>query len=601
MSLLAENYLLFHAGAEIFGMSVAFGMFFIAWNTRRFGTNGYFVWIGSTYLYLGLIDLLHTLSYKGMGVFPANDPNIPTQLWVAARYFEGAALILSYRFIGRAAPAGMHLGFALITTAIVSSILVFNVFPDCYIEGSGLTTFKILSEYVIIGLFSVAAALLIANPTLFSAHDRRLLLCMFALKMLAEFMFTTYGSVFDGANALGHILKIVAFYLMYRVTIRGALIDPYRSLFHDLQRTRDVLENSERLFRMALKPAPVAVFSQDASLRYSWLYNGRVLGLPRQVEGRSDVELFDTPDAGLLVELKRQVMNTGNAQRRQVQLGSHDFDLTLEPLRDNDGTSSGIVGTAIDISELTRARAEAVQANQSKSRFLAAASHDLRQPFQAMRLFHHLLASQLIAPRQQEIAAKLAEAMEAGESLLNSLLDISTLEAGRVPVKPVDVVLADVIGRVVREIEPQAAEKGIEVRSVTSRASIHSDPVLLIRMLRNLAVNAVRYTSKGRILIGCRRQGMNMRIEVWDTGRGVPPDKLNAIFEDFYQIDNPERDRARGLGLGLSIVSRVGHLLGHPVTVCSEQGRGSVFTISVPLAAPSRHDRDCVVDGTPLH
>lgn len=578
------NYLMFHTGAELFSVSVAFGVFFIAWNTRHFSRNGYYVWIGTTYLYLGLIDLIHALAYKGMGVFPGDDPNLPTQLWVGARYLEGLALVFSYAFVRRAAPPGMHLGFAAVTAAILSSILVFDAFPDCYVEGVGLTTFKVVSEYIIIALFGASAAFLLANPTLFDARDRRLLLAMFALKMLAEFFFTTYGDVFDGANALGHIIKIVAFYLLYRVTIRGALIDPYHSLFSDLRAARDVLESSDRRFRLAIRPAPVAVFSQDAALRFSWMYNGRVLGLPHKVEGMSDAELFHPREAASLTRLKDEVLATGKALRRQIKLRDKAFDLTLEPLRNAGETTVGIVSTAIDISELVQARAEAERANQSKSRFLAAASHDLRQPFQAMRLFHHLLVSKLTDPYHLDVAAKLAEAMEAGESLLNSLLDISTLEAGNVQAKPTDVALADVIGRVVREIEPQAAEKGVVVRWVAPRATVHSDPVLLARMLRNLAANAVRYTDAGRILIGCRRKGASVRVEVWDTGQGIPPGKVDAIFEDFYQIGNPERDRTRGLGLGLSIVSRVGSLLEHPVAVCSEEGRGSVFSITVPLA-----------------
>ncbi len=233
------------------------------------------------------------------------------------------------------------------------------------------------------------------------------------------------------------------------------------------------------------------------------------------------------------------------------------------------------------------ARGEAERANAAKSKFLATASHDLRQPFQAMRLFHHILQSRLADPGTREIATRLGEAMQAGEELLTALLDISTLEAGTVEPRLSNVPIQPMLTRLAQEFEAQASAKGLDFRMAPSSAVVRSDPVLLERMLRNLLNNALRYTPRGGILLGCRRMGDRLNLAVVDTGIGIAREMQQAVFEDFFQIGNPERDRSQGLGLGLPIVARMARLLDHPIAVRSAPGHGSVFSISVPLLKAS--------------
>lgn len=235
--------------------------------------------------------------------------------------------------------------------------------------------------------------------------------------------------------------------------------------------------------------------------------------------------------------------------------------------------------------KLAEALADAERATAAKGRFLAAANHDLRQPFQALRLFHHLLSGRLKDAGSQSIAQKMGEALESGEKLLHSLLEVATLDAGvvrpSIAAVPIGPVLTDAVG----EFRAAAAAKGLEVRLVPSRAVVRTDAAMLGRMLHHLLGNAIAFTTGGGILIGCRHRGQWLRIEVWDTGAGIPADQFDAIFEDFVQLSNPERDRRRGLGLGLSKVRRKAALLGHTVEVRSRPGHGSVFSIVVPMAA----------------
>jgi len=235
--------------------------------------------------------------------------------------------------------------------------------------------------------------------------------------------------------------------------------------------------------------------------------------------------------------------------------------------------------------KLVAALAEKERANQSKARFLSAANHDLRQPFQALRLFHHLLSERLTEPRERSIAAKMGEALDSGEKLLHALLEVATLDAGVVRPNIAAVPIAAVLEEVVAEFRPIAASKGLDLRVHAFDCAVRSDPLLLTRMLCDLVGNAVSYTGAGGILVGCRQRGQWLRIEVWDTGPGIAAEHLDAIFEDFVQLGNPQRDRTQGLGLGLAKVRRKAALLGHAVDVRSRLGLGSVFAVTVPVAA----------------
>lgn len=232
--------------------------------------------------------------------------------------------------------------------------------------------------------------------------------------------------------------------------------------------------------------------------------------------------------------------------------------------------------------QLANAKAEAERANQAKSRFLAAVSHDLAQPLNAARLFTHALSQQLAPSGAHDAIENIEGALGSAESLLAGLLDISRLEAGGMVAKVQSFCAHDLLQHLAAEFRVLAAEKGLALHCVPTRAWLRSDPQLLRRVLQNFLANAVRYTPRGRILLGCRRVGGDIRIEVWDTGHGIAEADRRAIFEEFRRLDRG----GQGLGLGLSIAERIAELLQHPLDLRSWPGRGTVFSIHVPRGQP---------------
>ena len=233
---------------------------------------------------------------------------------------------------------------------------------------------------------------------------------------------------------------------------------------------------------------------------------------------------------------------------------------------------------------VTLARDVAERANDAKSRFLAAASHDLRQPLHAMSLFSATLNMRASGPELQEVADNIGSAQRSLSALVDSLLDISKLDARAVRVELQPVNIGALARSVVAEYRAAAQRKGLALEAPEGDLTVVSDPLLLERVLRNLVDNAIKYTPRGRVGVRLRAEGDQVRISVEDTGEGIPVEERERVFEEFYQIGNPERDRTKGLGLGLAIVRRIATLLGSEVDLQSEIGKGSTFTFRLPLS-----------------
>lgn len=298
-----------------------------------------------------------------------------------------------------------------------------------------------------------------------------------------------------------------------------------------------------------------------------------------------------------------QKVPSATFQNRQVSLSDevHSMMWTINLQYDQEGNLLSINSIARDVTamkeiekELQEAHdnleqrvetrtEELAQANLAKTKFLAAASHDLRQPLQAINLFLSVLTDREYDSKNREIINRIGLSVHGLDELLNALLDVSKLEAELVVPEQRQFAIGDVLDRLASEFRQVAKESGIEFRTVACKANVFSDPVLLDNILRNILANAIKYTEQGKILLGCRHRNGSLLIEVWDTGIGISNEHQEQIFQEFFQVGNSSRDQKKGLGLGLSIVSKTAALLGHRIAVQSVAGKGTVFSVEMPI------------------
>ncbi|MDY7077709.1 MAG: MASE3 domain-containing protein [Chloroflexota bacterium] len=262
------SYLLFHSLVEVFSIVIACGIFMVAWNSRRLVGSDYLMILGVAYLFVGGMDLLHTLAYEGMGVFQGYDANLPTQLWIAARYLEGFSLLIVPLFLTRKANRDFVFAGYTVFVGLLLGAIFWDVFPDCYIEGMGLTPFKKISEYVISLIFLASIALLVQRRKEFDLGVLRLLVSSIVVKIVAELAFTFYTSVYGFFNLVGHLLKIVSFYLTYKAIIETGFTEPYNLLFRNLKQGQDALQKSESRYRTLFDSASDAIFIHDLTGRF---------------------------------------------------------------------------------------------------------------------------------------------------------------------------------------------------------------------------------------------------------------------------------------------------------------------------------------------
>jgi len=365
-----HSYLLFHSLAEIFSIVVACAIFFVAWNSRQFLDNNYLLFIGIAYLFVGAFDLIHTLAYKGMGVLPGYGANLPTQLWIATRYIESLSLLIAPVFIGRKLrPSLVLTGYLLVTAVVLGTIFYWDIFPDCFIEGVGLTPFKKISEYLISVILAGSIALLVRKQKAFDRHVLQLLVASILLTIAAELAFTFYVSVYGISNLFGHFCKIISFYLIYKAVIETGLRKPYDLLFRDLKQSeeaqreaRDDLEvrveertaelgASESRLQVAQRIAQIGSWDEDLEkniLYWSdeqyriWGYEpGEVTPTRELVRSHihpDDLKIFDQAYEAALYrkepyDVEYRIICKDGALRTVHSMAEVDFDQAGKPLR----------------------------------------------------------------------------------------------------------------------------------------------------------------------------------------------------------------------------------------------------------------------------
>ena len=377
-----------------------------------------------------------------------------------------------------------------------------------------------------------------------------------------------------------------------------SLNEELTALNSQLQETLERQRTTSNDLQNVLYSTDVATLFLDKSLHIRFFTPATRLlfnVIPGDV-GRPLADLSSLTADGQLVNDVGEVLKTLKPLEREIETRAGAwYTRRVSPYRAQDARVEGVVVTYIDVTErrqaadaLEVARREAQVASLAKSRFLAAASHDLRQPLQTFVLLQGILAKSIEGEREKKLVSRLGEAASAMSGMLNALLDINQIEAGAVQPELSTFRIDDLFTRLKEEFTYHAQAKRLSLRVVPCTLFIQSDPGLFEQIVRNLLTNAMKYTKGGKILLGCRRRAGHVSVEVWDTGIGIPESEFKTIFEEYHQIDNAARERSRGLGLGLFIVQRLAKLLRYRISVRSRLGSGSGFAIEIalPVAPP---------------
>jgi len=599
------SYLFFHSLVEIFCVVVAFGVFTVFWNARRFLDNGCFLFLGIAYLFVGVLDLLHALAYEGMGVFEGGGANLGTQLWIAARYLESVSILAAPLFLRRRFSPSLVLGgYSVVVALVLGSIFFWKVFPACYV--GGLTWFKILSEYAICLILLAALILFHRRRRELDARVYRLLFASILITIGAEVAFTFYQDLTGTLNLIGHLLKLVSFYLIYVAFVEVGMTNPYAILFHELKQSEDSLRQSEARFRGTFENAAVGIGHVALDGRFL-LVNEKLCeigGIARetmlQKRLQDLVDPQDWDDRWLQFDTADRNENASWSVETRYRRPDDSvvwFQLTTTPQYDTSGNPRYAIVVVQDITRRKNAQHQLQTVNETLelrvAERTALAEHraaqlstltseltlaEQRERRRLAQLLHDHL-QQLLVTAKIRVGMVRRRAVQDGDGAslreVEGLLD-QTLDASRsLTVELSPPVLYDAgLGPALKWLGKKKHDKyglnvAVEVAEETEPES-EDWRILLFQATRELLFNVAKHasTKTARVELGPADDG-ELRLTVSDPGSGFDPSIL-------------ESDGGSSSGFGLFSLQERLHLMGGRLEVDSAPGRGTRVSLFAP-------------------
>jgi PAS domain S-box-containing protein len=577
-----HNYLLFHWFAEIFSIVVACGIFIVTWNSRQFLENNYLIFIGAAYLFVGFFDFMHTLTFKGMGVFPGYDANLPTQLWIATRYLESISLLIAPIFLHRKLRVEVVLViFSFISVVILGSTFYWKVFPDCFLEGVGLTRFKIASEYIICFILLGAAAMLFR-----------------------------YRDAFD--NRIFRLLLWAIF-----ITIETGLREPYDLLFRELKQEREALKESEEKFEKAFLHAPVMIdLSRIDDGTYLEVNDNFVelSGFRREeVVGKTPIELgwISREDRARLIEelhangrVVGMELDFVAKDNRRVQCIYNGELLNIQ-------NRPCLLSIAHDVTDLKRAESLLLQSEKHKAiaGLAGGVAHNFNNLLQVVLGNANLAQVSLQSGNVSKINSFLQDIVESSRLGAEVVKRLNRFAQGPADKQIAEAEVFDLSDVVVQSLEmtrmwwkTDPEKRGIRVdlnRNLGDNCLVKGNKDKIFEVLVNLIQNAAEAVRDGgMITVATSIEDKKVLLKVRDTGVGIPKEDLSRLFMPFFST---KLDIGKGLGLATSRQIIAAH--GGEILADSVEGQGTTFSVWLPLARReprSVDDREVSVAIKPL-
>ncbi len=606
------SFLLAHGFAELFTVSVAMVIFFIAWNAREYYENSYFVFIGVAYLYVGIIDLLHTLAYKGMGVFPEYGPDLATQLWIVGRGMESAALFLALFFLRYKISAWRTLLFWGVAAAAATVSVFAGIFPVCYIDGLGLTPFKKICELVIVAVLAAALIILIRRRSYFSPKVLRYLSASLILTMCAELAFIMYVGVYDLSNLMGHYFKIVSFYLIYRGVIVTGFKDPFSFLMQELkqrneqlEQRRTEIEHAQRITSTMLDNIPEeVVLLETSSCRV--IDANRVFldmqGIRRKDIGRAycfdinrlSLEPCENSRIDCTLEEASRIPAAGQpvVRTRYDRNGSQRFvEVSVWPIKSSSEPANQVVYIARDITAHRRAE-------QMRDDVERVVRHDLKSPLNGIIGGSTLMLKDGNLTDSQK---KMLEAIyDSGLSVLRMVdtsLDFYRMEEGIYDLEREEFDLITVLRQTREQILLGTNNPEVNIRIVVNGESLDKNaasaagaetesPLLMISaerrgietILSNLILNAIEAAPpETEVTVIVESTPGKVEFDIHNYGE-IPLEVQDRFFERYVTFG-----KEHGTGLGTYSVYLITRAHEGRVSFTSDEREGTHLLVEIPL------------------
>jgi PAS domain S-box-containing protein len=586
---IAQNYLLFHTLVELFSIIVAFAVFTVTWNSRKMLDSNYLYFQGITYLFIGILDLLHTITFKGMNII-VNDIYYSNQFWVATRFIEATALVFGFTFIQQRRRLNADLtfiGYIIVTTLIIFSILVWEIFPICFIDEVGQTPFKIYAEYTIIAVLFAGLFLLIKNQNRFERSIFQSLVLSISFAILSEFCFTLYVSNYSASNAVGHCAKLLAFFFTYKAVVEKGFINPTTLIFKNLS-------DSEQNYRTLSENLPVLIFRFDD--KGKCIYANKAVqiltGLTPDLNSCRDIHNLGLPEK--FAQCIENLLSKARANKEEQQ-SDYSFDANKHyALKVIPEYTSGIRGfsyliISYDITQLKVNEKALQDLNATKDKFFSIIAHDLKSPFTSILAYSDLIArnTEKFSPTKlEQMAHTIRKAAQNAYALLDNLLSWSRLQTGALLPKPERINVRQLITEHIELFSSISIIKGVTIEmDEETGGHVISDKQMLNTVLRNLTSNAVKFSHpNSKVVITAVPKEKDILFSVKDDGTGIAPELIDRLFKMESSFTTTGTENEKGSGLGLILCKDFVEKSNGKIWVESAFNGGTTFFFSIPAA-----------------